>query len=318
MSRLRALFVMDPFETVLFDRDTTFVLMREAQARGHEVYTCLLSGLRRSGSGTQASVIAARTTDDAAEPIVPVGAPRDIVASDFDVIWMRKDPPFDMRYIFATYLLDGVDPQKTLVLNRPAGLREANEKCFILQFPSLIPETTVTMDPKQVYRFIEAQGGQCIVKPLDGMGGLGVFLLRSDDPNLSSLIETSTEFGRKFAMLQAYVPDARLGDKRIIMIDGEPVGATLRVPAEGELRGNIHVGATCVQAPLTARDREICETIAPTLRKHGLVFVGIDVLGHYLTEVNVTSPTGVQEINRLDDTCLEAVMWDWIEDQRRH
>jgi len=308
---------MDPFDTVLFDRDTTFVLMREAQRRGHEVYACLLSGLRRSSSGTEASVVAARTTDNEAEPIV-AGAASQMAASDFDVVWMRKDPPFDMRYIFATYLLDGVDPDKTLVLNRPSGLREANEKCFILQFPDLIPETTVTMDPGQVYQFIERQGGQCIVKPLDGMGGLGVFLLRSDDPNLSSLIETSTEFGNKYVMLQAYVPAARLGDKRIIIIDGEPVGATLRVPPEGELRGNIHVGATCEKAPLTARDRQICETIAPLLRQHGLAFVGIDVLGDYLTEVNVTSPTGVQEINRLDNTCLEAVMWDWIEDQRRH
>lgn len=313
---MRTLFVMDPFSTVNIERDTTYVLMKEAQKRGHEVLSCQVEDLYRSGSGSGAHAVATDVLLDPAEPLRAAGPVTDLSLADIDVVWMRKDPPFDINYIFATYLLDGVDPDRTLVLNKPSGLREANEKAFILGYGEYTPVSMVTRRPADVYAFLASQGGRCIIKPLDGMGGLGVFLLREDDPNLSSLIETSTADGRKYVMVQAYVPEAKLGDKRIIVIDGEPVGATLRVPPEGELRGNIHVGAVCVKTDVTAREREICAALAPRLRELGLVFVGIDVLGDYLSEVNVTSPTGVQEINRLNGDCLEAVMWDWIDDRK--
>jgi glutathione synthase len=232
---------------------------------------------------------------------------------NLDVIFMRKDPPFDIGYVFSTYLLDAVDARRTLVVNRPSGLREANEKAFILRFPELTPTTLVTQRPLDMLAFLDEQGGQCIVKPLDGAGGAGVLLLRRDDPNLTSALELVSDFGRRYVMCQAYVPAAKLGDKRIILIDGRPVGATLRVPKEGELRGNIHVGANCVKTDLSPRDLQICETLGPILRELGLWFTGLDVLGDYLTEVNVTSPTGIQEINRLNGVCLEADMWDWVE-----
>ena len=215
--------------------------------------------------------------------------------------------------MFSTYLLEGLDPGRTLVINRPQALREANEKCIILRFPEIIPESLVTMKPEEIEGFMGRHDGRCIVKPLDGNGGIGVFLLRRDDPNLSSLIENSTDFGQRYVMCQRYLPEATAGDKRIILIDGKPVGATLRVPPEGELRGNIHVGAKCMSSPLTARDLKICERIGPTLSEYGIYFAGIDVIGGLLTEINLTSPTGIQEINRLNNVCLEGQMWDWIE-----
>ena len=311
---MHTLFVMDSFDTVLLDRDTTFVLMREAERRGHDVYACRVTDISRRGARAFAHAVGAATRNDPERPIKALDRV-DLALDQLDVVWMRKDPPFNTRYVFTTYLLDGVDPTKTLVINKPAGLREANEKAFILEFPDLIPTTLVTMSPEDVRSFLDEEGGRCIVKPLDGMGGAGVFLLRSDDPNLSSLIETSTDFGNRHVMCQEYIADAKQGDKRIILIDGSPVGATLRVPPQGELRGNIHVGAQCVRTDLSERDRHICDTIAPRMRELGLVFAGIDVIGDYLTEVNVTSPTGVQEINRLNDDCLEAKMWDWVENR---
>jgi glutathione synthase len=309
LSGLRALFVMDPLSTVNVRLDTTFVLMREAQRRGHGVEMCLISELSRRRGRTHALARSVRLTGDEAAPFV-VGEDAVRALDDYDVVFMRKDPPFNMEYIFATYQLDGTTSR---VLNRPAGLREANEKCFIQRFPDVIPETLVTSRAEEIIAFVAEQGGRCIIKPLDGMGGLGVYLLRADDPNLTSLIETSTQFGRRYAMCQRYLPEAVEGDKRIILVDGEPVGATLRVPRKGELRGNIHVGAQCVKTELSAADRRICETVGPALRELGLFFVGIDVIGGYLTEVNVTSPTGAQEINALDGISVEGLTWDRIE-----
>lgn len=312
--RIRSLFVMDPFKTVHIDLDTTYLFMREAQRRGHDVLACRPSDLSAAGTGGYARAKAVRVTSNADRPF-EIQSPVTVGFDDCDVIFMRKDPPFNMHYIFATYLLDAADPKRTLVVNHPTGLREASEKAFILRFADLIPDTLVTQSPSDVRAFVRDQGGRCIVKPLDGAGGAGVLLLRQDDPNLSSLVEVATDFGACYTMCQAYVPQAAQGDKRIILLDGVPVGATLRVPAQGELRGNIHVGATCVKTTLTARDQAICERLAPELRRLGLVFTGIDVLGDYLTEVNVTSPTGIQEINRLDGVCVEAQLWDLL--QRR-
>jgi glutathione synthase len=309
--RLRSLFVMDPFRTVNIFLDTTYRFMFEAQHRGHEVWACRVGDLAARGPRGFAHAKRVEVKAEERRPF-EVLERADVAFDDVDVIFMRKDPPFNIGYIFATYLLDAVDPRRTLVVNRPSGLREANEKAFILRFPELTPPTMITQSAADIHAFLDEQGGRCIIKPLDGAGGAGVLLLRRDDPNLTSAIELVSEFGRRYVMCQAYVPEARQGDKRIILIDGEPVGATLRVPQPNELRGNIHVGATCVKSDLTPRDRAICAALAPSLRELGLWFTGIDVLGDYLTEVNVTSPTGIQEINRLDGVCLEATLWDWI------
>jgi glutathione synthase len=226
---------------------------------------------------------------------------------------MRKDPPFDLEYYFATQVLSLVDPTHTFVINDPRGLREANEKLYALNFPTLIPPTLVTRDADRLKGFMGEMGGEMIVKPLDFAGGAGVFHLHRADRNLNALLETATVHGTRMVMAQRYLPEARTGDKRVIVLDGKPLGATLRVPREDETRANIHVGGTCEHAPLTLRDREICATIDPRLRADGLHFVGLDVIGDWVTEINVTSPTGVQEINTLDGVRLESQVIDFVE-----
>jgi glutathione synthase len=226
---------------------------------------------------------------------------------------MRKDPPFDLPYLFATQLLSLLDGTSTLVINNPRGLRDANEKLYALNFPDLIPPTLVTADPDRLKSFLDRLGGEMIVKPLDGCGGAGVFHLHRADRNLNALLELSTDYGRRMIMAQQYLPAVRTGDKRVILLDGEPLGAVLRVPREDEHRGNIHVGGTCVQASLTAADRRITDGVGTRLRADGLYFVGLDIIGEHLTEVNVTSPTGVQEIDALDGVCLEATVIEDVE-----
>lgn len=314
-SKGHALFVMDSFKTVLIDRDTTFAFMKEGQRRKYTLYACRIGDLGTDNDKGYAHVKRVSVRENPKRPF-EIHETKRIELDSLDLVFMRKDPPFDVDYIIATYLLDSVASENTLVINHPSGLREANEKAFILRYPQLIPPTRVTRRSDDIVDFVAEHDGRCIVKPLDAMGGAGVFLLGEDDPNLTSLIETSTQFGSRHIMCQAYVPESRQGDKRIILIDGEPVGATLRIPKEGELRGNIHVGARCIQTTLTARERQICDALAPDLNQLGLIFVGIDVIGGFLTEVNVTSPTGIQEINRLDDVCLEGQMWDWLERRR--
>jgi glutathione synthase len=232
---------------------------------------------------------------------------------DFDALLMRKDPPFDMRFFFATHLLSLIDGRKCFVMNNPQGLREANEKLYALRFPEQIPQTLVTGDMEQLKGFMEELGGEMIIKPLDGCGGSGVFYLNQQDRNTNAILEAATDNGRKLIMGQRYLPEIRQGDKRIIVLDGEPLGAVLRVPLETETRGNIHVGGQCVKTEITPRDREICDALAPLLIGDGLYFVGLDVIGGFLTEVNVTSPTGIQEINGLDHVCLESKVIDFIE-----
>ncbi len=302
---------MDPLDTVDVHHDTTYVMMREAERRGHDVFHCQVSDLTRVGLHTHA---AGRRV--AVEDGLRAGPAERLDFDSLELVFMRKDPPFDIDYVFATYQLDGVDPERTWVLNRPDGLRAANEKCFIQDFPALIPDTIVTMQASEIRAFMSEHDGRCIIKPLDGMGGLGIFMLSENDPNLSSLIETSTNRGRQFVTCQRYLPRAVEGDKRIVLIGGEPVGAVLRVPAPGELRGNMAAGASSVKTEVTPREREICAALKPRLDELGLVFVGIDVIGDYLTEVNVTSPTGAQEINELDDVSVEAMLWDYIEEHR--
>jgi glutathione synthase len=233
--------------------------------------------------------------------------------SEMDVVLMRQDPPFDMAYITATHLLEHIHP-KTLVVNDPAAVRNAPEKLLVTHFPDLMPPTLITWDTDAIRSF-RAEYKDIIVKPLFGNGGAGVFRIKPDDENLASLLEMHFARSREPLMIQRYEPAVRQGDKRIILVDGVAMGAINRVPAAGEARSNMHVGGRPEQSPLTARDREICEAIGPTLRAQGLIFVGIDVIGDYLTEINVTSPTGLQEIARFDGVHLEKAIWDRIEEK---
>ena len=311
MRALKIGVIMDPIDKINIEKDTTFVLMLEAEQRGHAIYYMELDDLSirdavPEGRFRRVSVARAtphyRFADQGAGPL-----------GDFDVILMRKDPPFDMKFFFATHLLSLVDAKRSLVVNHPLGLREANEKLYVLNFPEVIPETLVSGDSGQLRSFMEELGGEMVIKPLDGCGGSGVFHLHRKDRNLNALLETATVNGTKLIMAQRYLPEVRRGDKRIIVLNGEPIGAVLRVPREDENRSNIHVGGKCMKAAVTARDREICRVLAPHMAKLGLYFVGLDVIGGYLTEVNVTSPTGVQEINALNKIQLERQIIDFIE-----
>ncbi len=308
----RFAFVMDPLEAVLPGQDTTFVFMLEALGRGHEIYHLGLKGLHAEGHrgfafARRCEVMRAtphwRFLDDGAQ--YPLEA--------FDAIFMRKDPPADAAYIYATMILSLADRSRAFVLNEPAGLREANEKLYALNFPGAIPPTIVTYEIARLKRFMADQGGEMIVKPLDGHGGEGVFLARAGDRNLNAILETVTRFASRPIMGQRYIPEIRDGDKRLIVLGGEPLGGTLRVPRDDENRGNIHVGGNCIKAAITPRDREICRMLRPRLERDGLYFVGLDIIGNYLTEVNVTSPTGIQEIDRLDGVNLEARVIDFVE-----
>jgi glutathione synthase len=308
----RFAFIMDPLEKVLVDKDTTFVFMLESIARGHEIYFVAMRDL--VARGPQVITRARRCEVARAHPhyrYLDDGA--DYPIEHFDAVFMRKDPPADAAYLYATMLLSLADSRRTFVINHPQGLREANEKLYALNFPGAIPPTIVTYEIARLKQFMTEQGGEMIVKPLDGHGGEGVFLVGARDRNLGAIVEAVTHYEMRPIMAQRYIPEARNGDKRLIVLNGEPLGGTLRVPREDEHRGNIHVGGTCVKAPVTARDREICRMIQPRLERDGLYFVGLDIIGDYLTEVNVTSPTGVQEIDRLDGVNLEAKVIDFVE-----
>ncbi len=312
---MKFLFVMDPLERIQPDKDTTFVFMLEAQRRGHEIFYTQVDDLYVRAGVPRAAVweVSVRRPDDGDSSHGSIGAHSDVALGSFDIIFMRKDPPFDMRFFYSTHVLGLVDPDDCLVVNRPRGLRDANEKLYALHFPSVIPETLVTCDMKRIKAFVDEMGGDAIVKPLDGAGGAGIFHLRRDDLNLNSILEYATDEGRRMIMAQRYLPEVRVGDKRLIVLDGEPLGAVLRVPRHDESRSNIHVGGTCEKVAITDRDREIVATLAPRLREDGLYFVGLDIIGDWLTEVNVTSPTGIQEINALDGVCLEAKVIDFVE-----
>jgi glutathione synthase len=309
---LRILYVMDPLARVLIDKDTTFAFMLEGQRRGHEQHRCGIEDLFVERSVPHARVRFASV--QRADPHYTLGEERTGPLGSFDVIFMRKDPPFDLAYYFATHVLSLVDPRTTLVVNDPRGLREANEKLYALHFPDVIPESLVAADAARLRAFMEMLGGEMIVKPLDGCGGAGVFHVHRADRNLNAILELSTANGTRLVMAQRYLAAVRTsGDKRVIVLAGEPLGAIARVPREDEHRGNIHVGGLVARAAIDARDREICRRMAPRLEADGLYFVGLDVIGGLVTEVNVTSPTGIQEIDRLDGVCLEADVLDWVE-----
>jgi len=309
---LRLLYVMDPLARVLVDKDTTFAFMLEGERRGHEQYQCGVEDLFVEGSAPQATARRARVQRAAVHFSLSDAHIQPLAW--FDVVFMRKDPPFDLAYYFATQLLGLVDPRVTLVVNDPRGLREANEKLYALRFPTLIPESLVSAEPTRLKTFMERLGGEMIVKPLDGCGGAGVFHVQRADRNLNAILELSTANGTRLVMAQRYLPAVReSGDKRLIVLDGEPLGAIRRIPRDDEHRGNIHVGGRVERAEVDARDREICSRMAPQLAADGLYFVGLDVIGGLVTEVNVTSPTGIQEIDRLDGTNLGARVLDFVE-----
>jgi glutathione synthase len=305
-------FVMDPISRIILDKDTTFVLMLEAQARGHQNFYMELKELYvRDGIpyGDMAPVTVKR-----AREFYSLADRETRPLADLDVVMMRKDPPFTLDYIFSTYVLSLIPPN-TFVMNDPKGLREANEKMYILNFPQAIPPTIVTKSIARAKAFLDEVGGEMILKPLFGAGGYSVFYTHNDDKNINALLELMTEEEGQFIMAQKYLPEIREGDKRIILLDGQPLGATLRVPKPDELRGNIHVGGECHKAELTERDLFLCQSIAPRLRQDGLYLVGLDVIGDYITEINVTSPTGIQEIDRLNNSCLEARVIDFVEEK---
>ncbi len=301
---------MDPLDGIDIDADSTFALALEAQRRGHRLYHYLPCDLSLSGTRAMARAHPLEVRREKGDHY-SFGAAERIDLSTLDVVLMRQDPPFDMAYITATHILELIHPA-TLVVNDPVAVRNAPEKLFVCRFPELMPPTLITSDAALIREF-RAEHGEIILKPLFGNGGAGVFHLRPDDDNLNALLEMFTAFSREPIIVQRYLPEVRAGDKRIILIDGEAAGAINRIPPPGEARSNLHVGGRAEPATLTPREREICAAIGPTLRERGLIFVGIDVIGDYLTEINVTSPTGIQEIDRFDGVSLEARIWDAIE-----
>lgn len=308
---LSLLFVMDPIQGIDIEKDTTFVLMLAAQERGHHVHYCELADLSVEEGKSVARVRHVALRREVGRHAT-LGEPRTLVIDDTqDVVFQRKDPPVDTDYVTATQILALC--RRALVLNRPDTVIWANEKLYAVQFPDLMPETRVSRRIPEFVDFLAKLGGEMIVKPLGGKGGEGVFHLRHDDRNLFSILEQVTGFGTRWAMAQRYVPEVRRGDKRILLLEGEPIGAVLRVPAAGETRANLHVGGTPARAPLDEHDRRIVERLRPHLQRDGLFFVGIDVIGGCLTEVNVTSPTGIQEINALEGVRLEHQVIEAVE-----
>lgn len=311
---LNVAFQMDPIGSINIDADSSFRLAEEAQARGHSLFYYTPDRLayeegRITARGWPLTV--RRVKGDHFE----LGNEQQVDLSSFDVVWLRQDPPFDMGYITTTHLLDMLR-DTTLVVNDPFWVRNYPEKLLVLQFPDLTPPTAIARDLATLRAF-RAKHGDIILKPLYGNGGAGVFKLTSDDSNLASLHEMFTGINREPLIVQKFLPAVRKGDKRVILVDGEPVGAINRVPAEGETRSNMHVGGRPEKVALTERDKEICARIGPLLREKGQIFVGIDVIGDWLTEINVTSPTGIQELERFDGENIAAKVWEAIEARRR-
>src|SRR3954471_10097650 len=307
---MKFLFVMDPLARLHIAGDTTFALMLEAQARSHEIWFCEPRHL-----GLEHDKPVAGCWPVTARPIPGdhyLLGPQVAQALDqFDAVFMRKDPPFDMDYYFGTLLLERARG-KTLLINDPRGLRESNEKLAVLNFPKLTPPMVVTREATRLRSFLAEQGGEMVVKPLNASGGFGVFHVRQGDPNTGSILEQPPNLGRRWTVAQRYLPEVRQGDKRILLVDGEPLCAVLRVPAPDETRGNLHVGARAMPATIEGRDLEIVKTLGPKLRAAGQFFVGLDVIGGWLTEINVTSPTGLLEANTLyqeiyEDKVIEAI-----------
>ena len=301
---------MDPIEGINIEADTTFLMMETAQARGHSLFVYLTESL-----AMEDGKVFARGRDVTVQRVkgdhVTAGPVRQVELAEFDVVLMRQDPPFDMRYIDATFFLEAIHP-KTLVVNNPAEVRSAPEKIFVTKFPDLQPPTLITWD-REAIRDFRARHGDVVLKPLNGRGGSGVTRHLADDPNMGALLEIHAELGPEPVIVQKFLPSVTKGDKRILLVDGEPVGAINRVPEKGQIRSNMAVGGKPEPVELSARDREICARIGPELKARGLIFVGIDVIGESLTEINVTSPTGAVALKRFTGIDASEVMWQRIE-----
>lgn len=304
---------MDHVSTINIAGDTTFALSLEAQRRGHALFHYTPDRLSLRDGRVYARVEAMTLRDEKGNHF-DLSEPVRTDLSEMDVVLLRQDPPFDMNYITTTHMLDRIHP-KTLVVNDPAWVRNSPEKIFVTEFPDLMPETLITKDPLEVAAF-RKEFGDIIIKPIYGNGGAGIFHLKDDDRNLSSLLEMFGQMFREPFIVQRYLKDVRKGDKRIILIDGEPVGAINRVPAEHDSRSNMHAGGRAEKTDLTAREREICARIGPSLKERGFILVGIDVIGDYMTEINVTSPTGIREVKRFGGADIAALFWDAVEAKR--
>ena len=303
--------VMDPIADINVKKDTTLAMLLAAQRRGWELCYMEQSDLSLD-QGLARATVRRLSVEDNPESWFEVGSPQDIALSDLDVVLMRKDPPFDMDFIYSTYILEAAQREGTLVVNDPRSLRDCNEKLFTTQFPQCCPPLIVAASAARLKAF-HAEHGDVILKPLDGMGGASIFRVKAGDPNLSVIIETLTDYGRQQIMAQKFLPEIVDGDKRILMVDGVPAEYGLaRIPMSGETRGNLAAGGSGVAMPLTDRERWICSQVAPVLREKGLLFVGLDVIGDYLTEINVTSPTCVRELDRAHQLDIAGDLMDAI------
>jgi glutathione synthase len=292
---MRFVFVMDPISRVLPDKDTTFAFMRAAQARGHTSLHCQPGDVYVDGGEVGARTRELRVSD--AAPYFDWGPEHDVHFADVEAVFVRKDPPFDRAYLYTTLMLEHVRG-RTVLINDPRGLRDANEKLYALHFAEHMPRTLVSADRERIFAFLRAVGGHAVIKPLDGAGGSGVLRLDVGDPNARSIADVLTHEGKRLAMVQEYVPAVTKGDKRVLLLDGQVLGAINRVARTDDVRSNIHAGGTVEPTEVTKAEREIIAKMAPRLQADGLVFVGLDFIGEKLTEVNVTSPTGIQELSR--------------------
>lgn len=313
MAVCEALFVVDPPETFNPNADSTWVMVTEALRRGHRPFGALVGDLSLAGDVARA-IVRPFELDASGSRMRLGGTPERRELRSFHVVCMRKDPPVDESYTTATWILDRAG---TLVVNDPRGLRDLNEKLAIARFSDLTPQTFVSRNPAELREILAELGGRMILKPVQGFGGRGILLARADDPNLGSLLELVTAEGTRWTVAQEYLPAASEGDKRILLVEGEPIGAVLRVPKAGELRNNFHAGGSPASTTLTDGDRAICSRVGPLMRELGQFFVGIDVIGGRLTEINVTSPTGMQEVNRLEargeNDTMQALFWNALE-----
>ena len=308
--KLKVAVQMDHVSTIQIAGDSTFAMCLEAQQRGYELFHYTPSQLSLL-DGRAVATVESMTLQDREGDHYSLGEARRIELADMDVVLLRQDPPFDMSYITSTHLLERIHPE-TLVVNDPAWVRNSPEKIFVTEFPDLMPKTLITADPKEIVAF-RKEMGDIIIKPLYGNGGAGIFHVKNDDRNLSSLLELFAEMYREPLIAQQYLPAVRQGDKRIILVDGEPVGAINRVPSDTDSRSNMHVGGRAEPSELTQREEEICARIGPSLRERGFLFVGIDVIGDYMTEINVTSPTGIREVKKFGGADIAALLWDAID-----
>ncbi len=310
---LKTAFQMDPIDRIDIKGDSTFAMMLEAQARGHSLFYYTPDRLVYADGDVHATGCDVEVRDIEGDRCTLSDEKR-VNLRDFDVVMLRQDPPFDMAYITTTFVLEQLVPD-VLVVNDPANVRNAPEKILAMAYPELMPPTAIVRDLDGVRRF-RAEHEDIILKPLYGNGGAAVFRLAAGDTNLGALVELFQGVFREPFLVQKYLPQVRAGDKRILLVDGEPVGAINRVPADDETRSNMHIGGRAEPTEMTERDREICEAIGPELKRRGLTLAGIDVIGPYLTEINVTSPTGLREVKRFGGADIAALLWDWIEGRR--